>query len=235
MSTQVRRGHGGRRALLLAAVMTVALPSAARAQDDVDAHMWTQVVATLRPADDWRLHLELQPRWFQNVSAPFQVLARAAVGRRVHERVTVWGGYGYVAKPPGPGILHEHRAWEQVSATLPSAGRWSPSIRARLEQRHHSNWADSSHRLRLMARANRPLTSDRRWGVGAWNELFTTFDRTGGGPPRGFDQNRATAVVTRQLNRQVSLDLGYMWLVQRPAANRLTHAHVALAVVNITP
>lgn len=116
------------KALVWGWMVALALPASAAAQDSVDAQLWAQVLATVRVSEHWRLHLEQQPRWHQDMSESFQVITRSAVGRQVHDRATLWGGYAWVAKPPGPGVAHEHRIWQQLSATFPTANRWTPSL-----------------------------------------------------------------------------------------------------------
>jgi hypothetical protein len=211
------------------------LPSTARAQDTQDIQFWMQMVATIRLSENWRLHLEEWPRFSDDQGGAFQIITRTALGRRVGQRTTLWGGYAWVAKPPGPGVTHEHRTWQQLSATLPVAARWTPSIRLRLEQRFQDGWADSSHRLRTMGRFVRPLTADRRWSLAAWDELMVTFDGTEGGPSQGYDQNRLFGGVLRQFSPAVGLEFGYMWQTTNPPASPATHAHVAFVWLNLTP
>jgi hypothetical protein len=86
-----------------------------------------------------------------------------------------------------------------------------------------------------MARLNRPISDDRKWSVGLWNETMVTFDSTARGPRRGFDQNRTAALLMRQVNRQLSVDAGYMHVRQAVSNTRTTHAHVALIVASVTP
>jgi len=209
------------------------LPVRASAQDTVDTQLWTLVLATVRLSENWRLHLEEQPRWHEDVSASFQIISRAAVGRRVSSRATLWGGYAWVAKPPGPGVTHEHRIWEQLSATFPDAGAWTPSIRLRLEQRFQDGWAGTSHRIRAMGRMVRPVTADRRWSLVGWDEFFVTMDDTSRGPAQGVDQNRLFAGVLRQYSPKVGLEFGYLWTTARPPARERTHAHVGFVWLNL--
>lgn len=221
------------KALVWGWMVALALPASAAAQDSVDAQLWAQVLATVRVSEHWRLHLEQQPRWHQDMSESFQVITRSAVGRQVHDRATLWGGYAWVAKPPGPGVAHEHRIWQQLSATFPTANRWTPSLRLRLEQRFQDGWTGSSHRLRTMGRFVRPLNDGASWSLATWNELFLTFDETVGGPWQGVDQNRLFAGLLRQLNPKAGLEFGYMWTTSKAPARERAHAHVAFVWLNL--
>jgi len=209
------------------------IPGSASAQDNVDVQLWAQVVATLRLSENWRLHLEEQPRWYEDVSDSYQVITRTALGRRVSDGLTLWGGYAWVAKPPGPGVAHEHRIWQQLSATLPEAGRVTPSIRLRLEQRFQDGWADNSHRLRTMGRVVRPLNEQRSWSLVGWNEFFVTMDDTDDGPWQGVDQNRLFGGLLRQMTPKAGLEFGYLWTTSEAPERDRTHAHVAFVWLNL--
>jgi hypothetical protein len=216
-------------------VLCLGLPLRAAAQDTVDQQFWLQVLATLRLSDHWRVHLEEWPRFSKDQDGVFQVITRAALGRRFSPRLTAWGGYAWVAKPPGEGVTHEHRIWEQLSATFPTAARWTPSLRLRLEQRFQDTWSDSSHRLRIMGRTVRPFDAGARWSFAGWNELLVTLDDTGAGPARGVDQNRLFAGVLRQLSPTVGLEFGYLWVTADPPTGPRKHAHTAFVWLNLTP
>ena len=209
------------------------LPAMAAAQDAVDSQLWVQVVATVRLSPNWRLHLEEQPRWYEDWSAPYQIITRTALGRRLTDRMTLWGGYAWVAKPPGEGVTHEHRIWQQLSATLPTAARWTPSLRLRLEQRFQDSWSNTSHRFRTMARAVRPLDASGQWSLAAWDELFLTLDDTSGGPWQGVDQNRLFTGVLRQFSPKVGFEFGYLWVTSEAPDSIRTHAHNAFVWLNL--
>lgn len=224
----------GRRAWALCLGL-LAMPGVAAAQDTVDQQLWLQVLATVRLSENWRLHLEEWPRFSADQDGAFQVITRTAVGRRLSPRVTVWGGYAWIAKPPGPGVTHEQRTWEQLSATFPTAAGWIPSLRARLEQRFQDGWGDSSHRLRLMGRGARPVDRARRWSIAAWDELLLTLDETAAGPWQGVDQNRLFGGVLHQFSPQIGLEAGYMWVTSDPPTGPRTHSHVLSVWLNLTP
>ena len=216
-------------------LLALVLPAAAAAQDTVDSQLWLQVVATLRLSENWRLHLEEQPRWNENWSEPWQIITRGALGRRVGPRVSLWGGYAWIAKPPGDGVTHELRIWEQLSATFPTAARWTPSLRLRIEQRFQDGWADASHRVRLMGRGVRPIDARGRWSFVGWDELMVTADDTESGPAQGIDQNRLFVGTLRQFNPKVGLEFGYLWVTTQVPASPSTHAHNLFVWLNLTP
>lgn len=218
-----------------ALVLSLWTPVIAAAQDTVDSQFWLQILATVRLSENWRLHLEEWPRFSQDQDGAFQVITRTALGRRLSSRVTVWGGYAWIAKPPGPGVTHEHRIWEQLSATFPTGGRWTPSLRLRLEQRFQDGWADTAHRVRIMGRGVRPFDARARWSLAAWDELLVNADDTASGPAQGVDQNRLFAGVLRQFSPKIGLEGGYLWVTADPPTGPRTHSHVLSIWLNLTP
>lgn len=215
----------------LGALLTVAGAVPAFAQADGDRHLWLQAVAVVKVDEAWRLHLEAQPRWFEDVSAPFQVLARTAVGRQMTPAVSLWAGHGWIAKPPGPGVKHEQRLWEQISASLPAATGWAFLVRWRQEQRWQEGWDGVSHRTRLMGRASHRFRG--AWSAIVWDEAMVTLNPTGSGPVRGFDQNRLFGGVGRRLSPQVAIEGGYLWFALRPTPGVRSDNHVALVTANL--
>lgn len=216
-------------------VLCLSTPAVAAAQDTVDQQLWLQVLATIRLSENWRLHLEEWPRFSVDADGATQVITRTAIGRRLSPAATLWGGYAWIAKPPGPGVTHEHRIWQQLSLTLPTAAKWTPSIRVRLEQRFQETWSDSSHRLRLMGRGVRPFDAGRRWALATWDELLLTLDETAVGPWQGVDQNRLFGGVLRQFSPKVGLEFGYLWVTSNPPSTARTHTHALSVWLNLTP
>lgn len=220
-----------RSTVLLAACLC--LPSMAAAQPTSDVQQWTLVLATLRPTDTWRVHLEFQPRLGDDVSAVDQVLTRWAVGRQVTPRVSVWAGHAWAANIRPGGNVHEQRLWQQLSATFPTVQAWAPSLRLRLEQRFVPQWSDPSYRARALARVTRPLDAERRWSLALWHELFVTLDDTRVGPPQGIDRNRTFGGLRRRLSDEAQLEAGYLWQGTEPRQGPRQHAHAAFVWLDL--
>jgi hypothetical protein len=222
--------------LLLLLLLSVPAAAVAQARSSVhDTQLWTQVLATVSVSERWLAHLEGQSRWADDVSDHDQAIVRTAVGRRLSPRLTLWGGHAWTPRTRGDGTLHEQRLWQQLSATLPAASGWTPSLRLRLEQRFLDTWSDNSHRLRVMGRVVRPIDAAKVWSIATWNEVMVTFDDTDHGPAQGLDQNRLFAGVMRKLSPHASLETGYLWQTANPPglAPR-THNHIAFAWPNLT-
>jgi hypothetical protein len=216
------------------AVVAVTIASRqASAQSRHDPQLWMQLIVTSELAADWLLHLEAQPRWSEDASELNHVILRGALGRRLHPRVSIWGGYGWIPRTLGPGTRYEHRIWQQLTVTPAPLNRWSTTVRVRTEQRFIEGWADRSHRVRIMGRVVRPFDAVGKWNLALSNEAMVTLDETSGGPHDGFDQNRLFGGVLRRLSERVSLEGGYLWQLQEPPGQPRQHGHVALLWLNI--
>lgn len=216
------------------ALAFVALPGppAAHAQQNPDRQAWVQVLALGQLSGNWRTHLEVQPRFMSDSSELGLTIARAAIGRRLAPRATLFLGYAWVPRTLGDGVRHERRAWQQLSLSGPALGGWATSARIRLEQRTLDPWADVSHRIRLLARAQRGAGAPGRWGTYSYNELMLTLDDTARGPERGFDRNRFSAGLSRRVSPVLSFDAGYLWEHAVFGADR-RNDHVAIGVMNL--
>jgi hypothetical protein len=217
-------------ALLLAIAST---PATAWAQPTPDTNVWIQGLATGQLSENWRSHVEIQPRWVDDASELGLTIIRTALGRRVSPRVTVWLGHAWVPRTFGDGVRHEQRIWQQLSVTGPVLAGWATSGRLRVEQRWLEPWDGRSHRVRMLARAQRPLAAGSAWGVWGYDELMVTLDDTPSGPSSGFDRNRASAGVSRRLSATVSFDAGYLWEHGVFGTGRRDD-HVALGVLYLT-
>jgi len=227
---------GPRRARILAVAALAAVlsgPAPGAAQDNPDQQAWVQVLALGQLGDDWRTHVEVQPRFMNDASELGLTIVRTAVGRRVAPRLTAWLGHAWVPRTLGAGVRHEQRLWQQLMFSAPAVGRWTPSVRLRVEQRWLEPWDGLSHRVRLLARAQRPLGGRSPWGLFAYDELMLTLDRTPRGPTRGFDRNRLSGGLTRRFSPVVSTDVGYIWETAASGGAR-RNDHVLVAVLNLT-
>lgn len=204
-----------------------------QAQPNPDRQVWVQGLAIGQLSDNWRSHIEVQPRWFEDGSELGLTIIRYAIGRRLTPRVTAFVGHAWVPRTFGEGVRHEQRIWQQFSVVGPALGGWSTSGRLRVEQRWLEPWDGASHRVRMLARAQRPVGATKRWGVWAYDELMVTLDDTPRGPASGFDRNRLAGGVSRRLAPIVSVDAGYLWERGVFGAGR-RNDHIAIGVLNLS-
>ncbi|MGE4083652.1 MAG: DUF2490 domain-containing protein [Vicinamibacterales bacterium] len=225
-----------RHSLIVSAIVVCLLHAAAApatAQHTHDAQLWVQTLALGR-IGDWRTHLEVQPRVFDDGSELGLTVLRGAVGRALHPRVSAWLGYAWVPRTFGPGVRHEQRIWQQLLLAPPAFGGWVPQVRLRLEQRWQNEpWDGSSHRLRTLVRAQRPLDAGRRWQLAGYNELMVTFDETPDGPRQGYDRNRVYAGLMRTVAPALTVEGGYIWEHSPIDGPGDRHDHAAIVVMTL--
>lgn len=222
--------------LLVAATALLCLaptPATAQTPDTQEVQLWAQALAIGPISANWRAHLELQPRVFDDVSELGLTIVRTAIGRRVHPRVTLFLGHAWVPRSLGPVTRHEQRIWQQASLVLPTAKGWTNTARIRLEQRWLDPWDDASHRIRLLARAQRPLGTNSPWSIAIYDEAMVTLDNTREGPARGYDRNRAYGGIVRRLSPLLSAELGYIWENSTIRGPSQRNDHIIIGVLNI--
>jgi hypothetical protein len=218
---------------MLALVLLAWGPAAVRAQQDPDRQAWAQIVSVGQLSENWRSHLEVQPRFFTDVSELGVTIVRGAVGRRLSPQATLFVGYAWIPRTLGSDVRHEQRVWQQLSLTGPAPGGWATSARLRLEQRTLTPWDDASHRLRMLARVQRGASVPKQWGAYAYNELMVTLDDTERGPSSGFDRNRISAGASYRLSALAAFDGGYLWEHGVFGTGR-RNDHVAMLALNLS-
>jgi hypothetical protein len=203
------------------------------AQSRHDGQVWSQTLALGR-IGEWRTHLEVQPRVFGDVSELGLTIIRGAIGRALHPRAAVFVGYAWVPRTFGDGVRHEQRIWQQLLVTPPAVVGWTPTVRLRLEQRWQNEpWDSSSHRLRSLVRAQRPIDAARRWQIAGYNELMVTFDETPDGPRQGYDRNRFYSGLMRTVSPALTVEGGYIWEHSPIDGPGSRHDHAAIVVATL--
>lgn len=218
---------------LVAALCLLAAPAPAFAQPNPDTQAWFQAIALGQLSDTWRTHIEVQPRWFGDASELGLTMVRTAVGYQARPRVSLWVGHAWVPRTFGPGVRHEQRIWQQATLTGPRPAGWATTGRIRLEQRWLEPWDGTSHRLRLLGRAQRPVHAGSPWSTFAYDELMVTLDDTDLGPQSGYDRNRFSAGINRRVSGVASVDLGYIWENGTAGGSSRRNDHVAIGVLNL--
>lgn len=192
-----------------------------------DAQLWTPAFINAPARGRLVGLLELQPR----VRGDFQRLStgivRPWIGWRLAPATFVHAGYGWI-RSDAARVTTEHRAWQQLQASMSPASGWTVTGRARLEQRFLEAIPETSWRARAMLRVERALSGGPKYAV-AYNESFVNLNSPDRGPRSGFDQNRAFLGIGRDGPR-AKVEGGYqhVWL-RRPGAR---DAHVHCLVVN---
>ncbi len=190
----------------------LANPPRASAQDDFE--IWTAVLSTgaIEPsAPSLTFWLDLHARR----SDPGTVgIVRPAIGYQILDWLTVWGGYAWVpvARDAPGDVIHEHRAWQQVTLGFRFEPRMVFQSRTRFEQRFSDAGDDVGFRLRQFFRFNWQPGEEVPVGLALWDELFLGFNDTDWGAVAGVDQNRLFLGPFIQLTPWARFEVGYLFL-----------------------
>lgn len=180
--------------------------TAAFPQDRVSTtnqHAWFSYFGDHPVSKRWELHLEGQWRRHDLGLKWQQLLLRPGVNFELNPSVILTAGYGFVdtfqyGDYPTAYRFPEHRLFEQVLVKH-KVGKLDLQHRYRLEQRFFGvrsdqaiNRIDSSryeNRFRYLTRVNIPLTADKKYYIGTFDEFFLNFGKNVAA--NVFDQNRA--------------------------------------------
>lgn len=172
---------------------------------------WFQVTATGPIHGPLQIFLEAQPRIGEDPSGSgtdmLAFIGRGALGWEVKPGWTLWAGYAYA--PTYHPTRHENRPFEQSTYNW-TMGPFRAQHRARLEQRLMDGQSAVSWRLRNLIRLSWPLPRWPKWALVASDELFMNLNTVDNGPEAGFDQNRLTLGVSRQVTDHVRIQLDYL-------------------------
>ena len=223
-SIQSRRRHCG--VLGFACWALFAAPGiAAGSSKHNDYQLWLDGRVSAPVAGKIGFSIETLLQITNGVSRPGLLLVRPLVTYTVNSRVSVGGGYTYLAADDHVGSnFHEHRAVEEI--TLKSSSKSDQLLltsRTRLEQRFRDHEEGTQWRLREMARLDVPIGEGRRL-VGS-TEIFVALNQTtwGGRSRPLFLQSFAG--VHFPISKKAAIEPGYINQTYfDPGANRTRHA-----------
>lgn len=212
---------------LALALFATALPAAARA-DDVQLWATALAVGPITPGAGVQpmVHLEVQPRFAENVSRMTQMIARAGFGVRLAPDFTILAGYQFQHNDPANGVSSdEHRMWQQLLFPVHrDPERLILLARLRLEQRSIVGAQDLGWRGRAMVRLQLPLAGRGSAGPLLWSEALVPLNDTDWGQRRNAPQFRTFVGALIPLNSRMNLEAGYMAQYQvNPGADRVNH------------
>jgi len=186
-----------------------------------DTGLWA--IATVKHGlnEKWVGSLSSQLRFHRDIGPLERVVLRPSLDYRVSQRLTATAGYdAHFIRSPSAKI--EQRLWQQLLYRLP-AGRVNLSGRLRLEQRFIEHINGAAVRLRIYAKATRPLGRSP-WYAALRDEIAFGLNSLQGGPRDGFDQNRLFVGLGRTLSPGSSIEVGYqMHYARRTGEDVIIH------------
>ncbi len=223
---------GNWKALFFSGLLTLSMQTALGAEKMVnDFQNWDVITLTLPVSPGKRVlfYGEAQPRvgnlQDRGTSNDFSMLIlRTALGYQLTPKISVWQGYAWVPIFE-PEHLNENRIFQQIQIKN-KFHKLDIVNRTRLEERWIENTEKTSIRARHLLRLTYPLDRKERWLLVGSNEVFVTLKGVPNGPANGFDQNRLFVGINRKLNKNISLETGYMnqYVNTRdPLSDRMNH------------
>jgi hypothetical protein len=192
-----------------------------------DAQLWVLASMTKSIAEDWRLNVDVAPRWERDASDYSRTVMRVQLARLVRKNVALSGGYEF-QNPASFYVRREHRIWQQVAVQY-VAGGWMLSHRARVEERWLRNIEPLVVRARYQFRAGRPLGSTGDWSWFVLDETLVTLRGDDLFYPQGLDRHRLGAGIGRALSPHLTVETGYTWqAINRPGRVPVQNDHLFL-------
>jgi len=196
-------------------------------------HAWFSYFGDHPISKRWELHLEGQWRRHDVGLKWQQLLIRPGVNFALNQNVILTTGYGFVdtfeyGDYPVPYRFPEHRLFEQLLLKQ-NLGKLDIQHRYRLEQRFLGvrsdpavDQIDSSryeNRFRYMMRFNIPLTADKKFYIGTFDEFFINFGRNVAA--NIFDQNRAYIALGFPIAQGTRVEVGYLFQILQQRNGRI--------------
>jgi hypothetical protein len=204
----------------------------AQADSDEDLQLWSPVFLTVPVSEKWKLALETQPRFKSNITELGQMIVRPSIGYQLTPKFSLWQGYAYT--PQFNPHVNVQNIWQQaVLETHPKA--FTLRNRLRLEERFIQDVSGTPLRLRHQFYVLHPIGKSKKWGLVGSNEVFLNLNSHNSGPQSGLDQNRLYAGISRQINKKIRAEGGYLLqYINRPSPVRNNLNHVIMLSLYMT-
>lgn len=175
--------------LPLLALLAALAPSAA-----AENQVWTSISLDTKPAEESPYKFELNTELrYQPDGELDTVEIRPGIAYALDNGVTLSGGYLYAqSERAGPDQI-EHRLWQRVSYGLAEFGGGKFKGQTRMEERWREGADGTGMRLRQQFALERPISDV--FTLVLSDEVTVGLNETGWGNDKGFQENRAQAVI----------------------------------------
>jgi hypothetical protein len=201
--------------ILLISFILLGSTTAQAQVDDRQLGAWYMYIYSLDLDDSpWGVQGDFQYRNWDLGGDMEQLMLRSGLTYRV-EKTKYTLGYAHIISSAfdlDSVTTREHRIYQEALIWQGISPRLSFTHRLRLEERF---WKDSDPRGRfrygLFANVHLgPYTSDARWYLSFYNEVFVNARLGNSASPKYFDRNRLYGAVGFKLSSQLKLQVGVM-------------------------
>lgn len=192
---------------VLAAAIGLATPAAGATSD---SQLWTNLNATVKLGDRWRLSEESTIRFSDNRNGLYELEVNSLLGYRLNKVTTIWAGYTHNPQyAAGDFTVMEHRAREQVTFDgFAKIGAGKLNGRVRFEQRWREHVDGTGWRVRPYLKYSLPIAG--KTALNFSSEPFFNFNTTPFQKRTGLDRVRNLVTISTPLTRTLSGEMGYM-------------------------
>lgn len=175
-----------------------------------DEQIWTNLSATVKLSDHWRLSEEGTARFSDNRNGLYEVEANTLLGYKLSKVVTVWAGYTHNPQyASGDFTVMEHRAREQVTFDgFAQIGTGKLNGRVRFEQRWRSGVEGTGWRVRPYLKYSLPIAG--KTALNLSSEPFFDLSTTAFQKKPGLDKVRNLVTISTPLTKNLTGETGYM-------------------------
>lgn len=192
-----------------------------------DLQAWNGVSVSIPLGHHFTGNLSGQHRWNQNLSQIDRTLGEASASLSITPSLSIAQGYTWRGTYQ-PSFAQEHRPWQYIQLQK-KFKRLTIIERLRVEERYFKKTGDLIIRNRLFSQLGYQLDKKDNWRFLLSDEVFWTLNDSSSAAKAGFEQNRVFAGINRRLNKQVSVEGGYLLQYLAPngvPSQKLNHAMV---------
>jgi Protein of unknown function (DUF2490) len=209
------------------ALLAALLPTAALANTDADAQVWTTLNATGSLSGPIVANFEVLQRASNDQNRIYESEMTAQLGYKVSKAVTVFVGYTRV--PGYRGALPttiENRIREQVNWNAGNLGPGTLASRTLLEQRSREGASGTGVRLRQQFKWTMPFKAKGKTGLVLSHESFVSLNSTAWGQQSGYNRMRNFIGIGTPVLPKLRGEFGYLnqWDIRRGTYDRVAHA-----------
>jgi hypothetical protein len=208
--------------VLLAAM----LPTAALANTDADAQIWTNFSATGSLSGPIMGNTELSVRGSNDQGRIYETQMTGQLGYKVSKAVTVWVGYRrVVGYRDNQRASRENRIRQQININLGTLAGGKLTARSGLEWRTREGSDGTGVRARQQFKWAIPIKKGGKTDFVLAHEDFVSLNSTSWGQQGGYNRMRNFIGINTPITKGVRAEIGYQnqWDIRRGTFDRVFH------------
>lgn len=200
--------------LLLSLSLLACPPSGVSAEQHETENWWiinaTGAIGQKEHPSPFKYWLEGQKRFNNDDSEDTQTLLRPGLGYTLNKELSIWLGYAwlYTTINLRPSVT-EQRIWQQL-LWIKNTPKLKFVARTRFEERFFDGNSKKGYRTRQLIKIAIPIKTTEYLDFATSDELFWNNGTYEGRINKGFDQNRYFIGFDYHINKNSTVEMGYM-------------------------